>query len=168
MLCNGRRNAFMLARAPVAACAGEVDSKGKPARMAVRRAHGHCPCLSGTSPPPAELRRKANTMRCANPQCHQEAHSLQEGTLRLLELAVPPEERIVRSETGFPVVVVPSRYFWLCPECSRVYSIKRWTPAGLILDPRSSQEGEKSVLVKLPPSRSVSRSRMQASFERVA
>lgn len=93
---------------------------------------------------------------------------MQGGTLRLLELAVPVEERVVRSDTGFPIVAVPSRYFWLCPECSQRFEIRRWTPDGLILEPRVSENGHKALLVKVAPVRSVARSRLQVLSERVA
>lgn len=73
-------------------------------------------------------------MRCANADCNQPAHDLTTGTLRLLELDVPPEERVLRSDWGFPVCAVPSRYFWLCEYCSQFSNIRRWTKEGLILE----------------------------------
>lgn len=170
MISSGRRNAIWVAHALLAPCADELDREGVRARLAARKRLSPCP----RSTPVAATRhprgnpQKGITMRCAHPQCRQEAHSLQEGTLRLLELAVPVEERVIRSDTGFPVVAVPSRYFWLCSDCSQRFTIRRWTPAGLILDPRSPEEGEKSLLVKIPPSRSVSRSRLQVSMGQVA
>ena len=75
-------------------------------------------------------------MRCANAKCHAVMQDLQGGTMRMLELEVPPEERITRSEWGFPVLCVPAKYFWLCENCSRIFRIRRWTPAGLVLEPR--------------------------------
>ncbi len=80
-------------------------------------------------------------MQCANPRCRQSAHDLQDGTLRLVELDVAPEDRVVRSDGGFPVCAVPSRYFWLCAQCSKVLIIKRWTLAGLILEPIGCSHG---------------------------
>jgi len=75
-------------------------------------------------------------MQCMNPKCSQDARHLQDGTLRLVELDVPPEDRTQRSDGGFPVCSVPSRYFWLCAECCRLWTIKRWTLAGLLLESR--------------------------------
>jgi hypothetical protein len=101
-------------------------------------------------------------MRCVNPECREDAEDLHTGTLRLLELAIPPEERIVRAEGGFPIVVVPSRYFWLCSQCSRVWKMKRWTPAGLLLEPLPLDSGQEQVLqtVKVAPATQVSQSRL--------
>lgn len=76
-------------------------------------------------------------MRCANPDCQAPAVELSGGALRLLELDVPPEERVVRSDGGFPVCAVPSRYFWLCPSCSSYLTMRRWTLDGVILESRT-------------------------------
>ena len=74
-------------------------------------------------------------MQCANPNCRMDAHQLENGTLRLLEMEVPPEKRTVGADSGFPVFAVPTRYFWLCAECSYFLTMRRWTAAGLILEP---------------------------------
>jgi hypothetical protein len=79
-------------------------------------------------------------MQCANLACRLRSQSLHDGTLRLIELDVAPEDRIVGVEGGFPVCSVPTRYFWLCEICSRVLTIKRWTPAGLIFEPRENTD----------------------------
>lgn len=73
-------------------------------------------------------------MQCANPECEVPALDLAKGVLRLIELEVPPEKRVVRSEGGFPVCSVPSRYFWLCQSCSSFLRIRRWTANGLIFE----------------------------------
>ena len=78
-------------------------------------------------------------MQCANPDCNLIAQDLLTGTLRLLELDVPPEKRVIRSEWGFPICSVPSKYFWLCGDCSRFLRMKRWMPEGLILEHRTHQ-----------------------------
>lgn len=80
-------------------------------------------------------------MECANPRCRRDVHDLHGGTLRLLELDVPPEERLDGGDYGFPVCKVPSRFFWLCAACSRVLRLKGWTATGLILEPSLSHEG---------------------------
>lgn len=73
-------------------------------------------------------------MRCANPDCNQLANDLTTGSLRLLELDMPPEQRVIRSDSGFPICTAPSRYFWLCGYCSKFLKIRRWTTEGLILE----------------------------------
>lgn len=102
-------------------------------------------------------------MHCVNPECRRDAQDLHAGTLRLLELAIPPEERIVRADSGFPVVVVPSRYFWLCAECSRRWRMKRWTREGLLLEPNLPGNAPQQVTqtVKVPPARHLPWPRMQ-------
>jgi len=76
-------------------------------------------------------------MRCANSECGRNAQHLFEGTLWLVELDVPPGARIVGDESGFPICVVPSRYFWLCPDCSRSMKVHGWTSKEIIVRPIS-------------------------------
>lgn len=76
-------------------------------------------------------------MRCANPICCKDAQDVDRGSLHLLEMEVPPDERVTRAESGFPVLAAPVRFFWLCAECSRFFRLKRWTATGLILEPTS-------------------------------
>ncbi len=78
-------------------------------------------------------------MHCANPGCGRAAEDIRFGMLRLLEMDVLPDERITGSDAGFPVCAVPSRYFWLCEECSKTLSIRKWTKAGIVLAPRNSR-----------------------------
>jgi hypothetical protein len=77
-------------------------------------------------------------MHCANPECGHVANDLTTGVLRLIELDVPPEQRVTRSDSGFPICAVRSRYFWLCEQCCEVLSIRRWTGNGLIFELRTS------------------------------
>ena len=84
--------------------------------------------------------RKAETMRCANPECGLAAHDVTRGTLRLIELDVPPAARVMRSEWGFPICSVPSRYFWLCDKCSQILNIRCWTEEGLIFEHRPDHD----------------------------
>ena len=76
-------------------------------------------------------------MQCANPDCRLPALDLSTGVLCLIELDVPPEERVIRSDGGFPVCSVPSRYFWLCPRCSLYIRVRRWTSDGVIFEDRA-------------------------------
>jgi hypothetical protein len=113
-------------------------------------------------------------MQCVNPECRQDAKDLHTGTLRLLELAIPPEERIVRADSGFPIVVVPSRYFWLCSQCSRIWRMRRWTRAGLVLEPPNGPELRSAGLeprcqtVTVAPPRQLPQSRIHVRTHRVA
>lgn len=105
---------------------------------------------------------KGSPMRCANPNCDQTASDVTSGSLRLLELEVPPEQRVVRSDGGFPICCVPSRYFWLCDGCSRFLRIRRWTKDGLVLECRVDQD-EKNRRVqetKRPVARATLRGRL--------
>lgn len=77
-------------------------------------------------------------MHCANPDCETPAVDLSTGVLRLIELDVSPEQRVIRSDGGFPVCSVPCRYFWLCPRCSSFLGIMRWTPDGLTFERRTN------------------------------
>ena len=84
-------------------------------------------------------------MHCANPECDHVANDLTIGVLRLIEIDVPPEQRVTRSEWGFPVCVVRSRYFWLCERCCEVLSIRRWTENGLVFERRTGRSIRKAV-----------------------
>src|SRR3974390_737175 len=79
-------------------------------------------------------------MQCANPKCNKSAHELTTGSLRLIELDVPPEQRVIRSDWGFPICSVPSRYFWLCEKCCQFLRIRRWTKKGVILECKVKEE----------------------------
>jgi len=92
-------------------------------------------------------------MRCANSTCRKDAQDVSRGSLHLLEMELPPDERVVRADSGFPILAAPVRFFWLCAECSRLYRLKRWTAAGLILEPilepivKTAAAGQPGVLV---------------------
>ena len=110
-------------------------------------------------------------MQCANPKCDQNLYDLLDGKLRLVELDVPPEERVLRSDGGFPICIVPSRYFWLCANCSKVLTIKKWTVSGLIfetIDRGSSREILVRSMRKRPVKAVTSRIREQGVLSRTA
>jgi hypothetical protein len=90
-------------------------------------------------------------MRCANPSCMEPARSPFQGTLWNLEMEVPPEKRTVRAEWGFPVCCVPTRFFWLCEDCSRHLVITRWTPKGLVLGKSVSDRLAVQRLARISP-----------------
>lgn len=73
-------------------------------------------------------------MRCANPNCRAVADDLLKGTLRLVEFETAPDERLLYRADGFPVCVARTKYFWLCPTCSRMFTIAKWNSSGLILE----------------------------------
>ena len=74
-----------------------------------------------------------SAMQCANPQCSKELLYLREGTLTLLEME-PHSNGQFQSDVGaFGMRSVPSRYFWLCGECTKTLIVKRWTTAGIVL-----------------------------------
>jgi hypothetical protein len=74
-------------------------------------------------------------MRCANPQCHADAEDLLRGTLQAVEFETPPEKRLLYESGGFPVCSARTRFFWLCPACSRLFTIRKWNASGVILQP---------------------------------
>ena len=78
-------------------------------------------------------------MRCVNPVCGLWAHDIFAGTLWCLEQEVPLDARIEGDEGGFPVCVVPTRYLWLCPACSRTMRVRGWTPDEVIFGPSRPQ-----------------------------
>jgi len=78
-------------------------------------------------------------MHCANPECGRVADDLTSGLLRLIELDVPPEQRVTRSDSGFPICAVRSRYFWLCEQCCEILRILRWTENELIFERRKNE-----------------------------
>lgn len=98
-------------------------------------------------------------MKCANPGCGRWTENLHEGTLRLVERTVKPEDRVSGGDGGFPVCIVESRYFWLCQDCSLGYLIRGWSGEELLLEPRmASCETETQATVKaLPRRRPISR-----------
>lgn len=72
-------------------------------------------------------------MRCANPQCRADDQDLLRGTLQAVEFETPPEKRLLYESGGFPVCSARTRFFWLCPACSRVFTIRKWNSSGVVL-----------------------------------
>ena len=109
-------------------------------------------------------------MQCSNPQCRKPAEDAENGTFRFLEMEVPPEERTIRSDYGFPVCSVPGRFFWLCARCAMALKLRRWTHAGLVVEERAN--GGRTLLwnagVKFPVRRAESGSQRAKPLAKAA
>jgi hypothetical protein len=97
-----------------------------------------------------------SAVQCANPQCSKELLYLREGTLNLLEMESRSDDQF-RSDVGaFAMRSVPSKYFWLCGECTKTLIVKRWTTSGLILLLRNQKTAGSHptwLLARPPPQR---------------
>lgn len=83
---------------------------------------------------PSIVASKHNSaMQCANPQCSKELLYFREGTLELLELESRSDEQLRPDNGAFATSSSPSKFFWLCGECTKTHIVKRWTSAGLVL-----------------------------------
>ena len=88
---------------------------------------------------PSILGRKHNSAtQCANPECSKELLYFREGTLELLELETHAD-RARPDDGAFAMSSLPSRFFWLCGECTKTHILRRWTTSGLILALRSQR-----------------------------
>jgi len=74
-----------------------------------------------------------SALQCANPQCSKELFYLREGTLNLLEMESHSDDQFQSDVGAFAMKSVPSKFFWLCGECTKTLIVKRWTTAGLVL-----------------------------------
>jgi hypothetical protein len=72
-------------------------------------------------------------MHCANPQCSKELLYFREGRLELLELDSYAQDPFRPDDGAFAILSLPRRFFWLCGDCAKTYTVKRWTPSGLIV-----------------------------------
>ncbi len=70
-------------------------------------------------------------MRCANSECSRDLLDLPGGSVWLMQLEMPTNSS-GHGYDGFPICTQPTKYFWLCAECSRHFVLLRWTPFGLI------------------------------------
>ena len=102
-------------------------------------------------------------MHCANPKCQASMLDAQGGTMKMLELDMPPEARVAGSEWGFPVQCAPVRYFWLCEDCSRIYRIRQWNLDGLLLEPRLIAGARPEVVSHVASRRPVASQRIGAT-----
>src|SRR5271156_2187812 len=65
--------------------------------------------------------------QCANPQCSKELLYLRERTLNLLEMESHSDDQFHSDVGAFAMRSVPSKFFWLCGECTKRLIVKRWT-----------------------------------------
>ena len=77
-------------------------------------------------------REHDSATQCANPQCSKELVYLREGTLNLLEMESHSDDQFQSDVGAFAMRSVPSKFFWLCGECTKTLILKRWTTAGLV------------------------------------
>jgi hypothetical protein len=83
---------------------------------------------------PSIVRSKHSlAMQCANPQCSKELLYLREGTLELLELESHSDDQFRPDDGAFAMKPLPSKFFWLCGECTKTHIVKRWTTSGPVL-----------------------------------
>ena len=96
-----------------------------------------------TIPPPNQAsipgRGHNSATQCANPHCSKELLYFREGTLELLELEPQSDDRSGQNDGAFTMSSLPSRFFWLCGECTKTYILKRWTTSGVVLALRSQR-----------------------------
>jgi len=83
-----------------------------------------------------------SAIQCANPQCSKELLYLREGTLNLLEMESHSDDRFESDIDAFAMRSVPSKFFWLCGECTKTLTLKRWTTAGLVLVLRNQKTAD--------------------------
>jgi len=72
-------------------------------------------------------------MHCANAECSRGLLDLPGGSVWLMQLEVPPDQSAPSDDPGFSMCTLPTKYFWLCADCSLRFVISRWTPSGLVL-----------------------------------
>jgi len=92
-----------------------------------------------SNPPGIMWTKRRLAMECANPQCSKELLYFREGRLELLELESYAEDQFRPDDGAFAIRSLPGRFFWLCGNCARAYTVKRWTPSGLIVVLRNQE-----------------------------
>ena len=78
-------------------------------------------------------------MHCANPDCCCDTFDLPGGSLWWMELEESRDQPIENEDNGFPICILPLKYFWLCAECSQRFVLSQWTPTGIVLVPRRNR-----------------------------
>ena len=103
-------------------------------------------------------------MRCANPLCCFDSPYLRDGALHLLELEVSADPQLEREDSGFPMRSSPQRFFWLCADCMKIFSPRRWTSSGVVLVLRDKAAMRSGVDAQIPDSISPARASVPAAF----
>ena len=105
-------------------------------------------------------------MHCANPDCCCDTFDRPGGSLWLMELEASRDQPIESEDNGFPIRILPLKYFWLCIECSQRFVLSQWTPTGIVLAPRRSlvQRGT-ARYAESPSSKPTIRVHASAGFE---
>ena len=105
-------------------------------------------------------------MHCANPDCCCDTFDLPGGSLWRMELEESCDQPIENEDNGFPIHILPLKYFWLCGECSQRFVLSRWTPNGIVLAPRCNiVQVSVSMYTESPSSKPPIRVHASASFE---
>ncbi len=74
-------------------------------------------------------------MLCANPDCCSGTFELPGGSIWWIELEESLERSFESDDNGLPTYALPTKYFWLCAECSQQFVLSRWKPRGIVLRP---------------------------------
>jgi hypothetical protein len=72
-------------------------------------------------------------MRCANPECGCGLFDLPGGSIWLMQLDTSCDQPAESMNYGSPLFMPSTKWFWLCPDCSRRFILSRWTPSGVSL-----------------------------------
>src|SRR5277367_2534888 len=88
---------------------------------------------SASNQPGIVWSKRSLATQCANPQCSQELVYLREGRVALLDLESHADNQPWPDDGAFAMRSLPSRFFWLCGECTKTYVVKRWTTSGLVV-----------------------------------
>ena len=89
-------------------------------------------------------------MLCANPLCCCDSPYLRDGSLHLLELEVSADPLLERADGGFPMRSSPQRFFWLCADCTKLFTPRRWTSSGVVLVVRDKGAAQSGVHAQIP------------------
>ena len=111
-----------------------------------------CDIRSPVSSQPGIVETKRTlAMQCANPLCSKELIYLREGRIELLELESHSDDQLGPDDSAFAMRSLPSKFFWLCGECTKTHIVKRWTTSGLVLVLRNQKTaGSQPDLVARP------------------
>jgi hypothetical protein len=72
-------------------------------------------------------------MRCVNQECSCGLLDVPGGSVWLMQLEGSRDQPAEGDDNGFSVCTLPTKYFWLCADCSCRFVLSRWTPSGVVL-----------------------------------